>query len=163
MKPHLEHRDAPNSDDGVTGCERALVETMTGSASDIADAVENLLAMLLAKVDRYSHHSTDGVILEWQEVTPRGAWCVGTVVMIDGQLVEPFRLDVSLDPPGAGIESGVIRFGDADAPAIEYGSSRHERMVKRILADPRCEFRWKLRFSRGPQGWRGTGSTKRGH
>ena len=132
--------------------EQRLLETVVRKSPDFAEAVDALVGQLLAEVG-YRDRPTDGVLLSWEEVHDDAAFGFGFVVMIEGQLVEPLRVQLRLNPARCGLASGLVQFGSRDHGAVTYGGSEHHRMARQILGNRSVEFAWREQFHRGPDGW----------
>ena len=66
-------------------------------------------------------------------------------------IVEPVRVQLSLDASGAKVLAGSVFFGDKARTAS--GSRDVRKLRNAILANPLVEFSWKEGFHRGSDGW----------
>jgi hypothetical protein len=93
------------------------------------------------------------VLFEWETIEGGRATGTGLVIMIDGQLVQPLRVEFVLDATSSCLASGFVRLGSADVRDASYGSQAHRNLVKQMLADPTVEFPWIERFYWDSKGW----------
>ncbi len=137
----------------IADFEQLLVDSIIAGVEPLHEAVDGLLSCLLSGVDGYSHRPTDGVLFKHTEVTDCKFLGSGLVVLIDGQLVEPLRVELSLNGSKTELQFGLVCLGDEKRAAVGYGSKEHRRMALEILADPQLEYSWKERFRRDDAGW----------
>ena len=132
--------------------EQRLLESVVRKSPDFAQVVDAFVGQLLAEAG-YPGRPTDGVLFSWQEFQDDGAFGFGLVVMIEGQWVEPLRVQLCLNPARCALASGLVQFGSRDHGAVAYGGSEHHRMERQILGNRSLEFAWREQFHGGPDGW----------
>jgi hypothetical protein len=133
--------------------EQRLLESVVRKSPDFAEVVDAFVGQLLAEAG-YSRRLTDGVLFSWEELQGDGAFGFGLILMIEGQWVEPLRVQLRLNPARRGLASGIVQFGSRDHGDVAYGGSEHHRMARQILGNRSLEFAWREQFHGGPEGWR---------
>ena len=137
--------------------EQYLIESIAADVNTedfdrFGDAVDDLVGFLLSGIGYYGR-PTDGVIFEYTEQKGNCVFGSGVAIMIEGQLVEPLRVEFTFNCSKTKLENGLVYFGDASTPAVRFGSREHWKLLKQIILDPRIEYPWKECFRRDATGW----------
>ena len=132
----------------IKDIEHALVSSVTVNAQ-FAKALDVLLAYLLSNTPGFV---TDGVLLEHVETDERQIVAAGVAILIE-QTVEPLRIELNFDSSRTAVDTGALYFGDVSGPPISYGTPAHNRLSRKILANPDRDFSWRHSWHRTNIGW----------
>jgi hypothetical protein len=135
----------------VKDIEQALI-TAPIPYTQFAAALDMLLAYLLSDTPGVANRVTDGVLLEHVETNERHIVATGIAILIE-QTVEPLRIELNLDSSRTVVDTGSLYFGDDSGPPIGYGSSAHNKLSRKILANPDRDFGWRHSWHRTNLGW----------
>ena len=135
----------------VKDIEHALVTSVVPHAQ-FAAAIDMLLAYLLSETPGVAHRVTDGVLVEHIETNERQIVATGIAILIE-QTVEPLRIELTLDSSRTVVDAGAFYLGDKSGSPIGYGSPAHNRLSRKILANPDSEFAWRYSWHRTNIGW----------
>lgn len=132
--------------------EKELLDCIARGTRPFHEVVDAFVGQLLGE-SMISDRWSDGVLFEWESIEHNRASGAGVVVLIDGQIVQPLRVEFELDPTTGCMVAGFVYFGNTDLPNVAYGSQAHRKLSMQILADPTVDFAWIERFFRDALGW----------
>jgi hypothetical protein len=132
--------------------ELALLHSRSAK-NEFAKSVDILLGLLFSEVPDVLNRVTDGVLFESFEVATNEIAASGIAILIDGQKVQPLRIELQFDADQSQIIAGTLHFGDAGRPPAPYGSSAHGKLARQIIASPRRDFSWEHFWRRTAHGW----------
>jgi len=116
--------------------------------------VERLLSALLNENEPYPKHVTDGLMFLHESNRAHGIDLAGIVIYLDKQRVDPFFVRLGFDLQDRRLLSGKASIGFSDCIPAPYGSSAHNQIENRLLADPFARHNWRHRYVGDGKGWR---------
>jgi hypothetical protein len=149
--PHLGRVKRTTAPVQIKDIEHAFVSSVDARAQ-FAAALGMLLTYLLSETPGVAHRATDGVLLEHVEVNERQIVATGIAILIE-QTVEPLRIELNLASSRTVVDTGALYFGDDSGPPIAYGSPAHNKLLRKILANPDSHFAWRHSWHRTKLGW----------
>ena len=167
LRPHAEtdltapsrHSADGDSDQGtledgvrVPRLETAIWETLSGDSSRRAQAVEELLAGLLADHFGLPARATDGYVPLREEADAASYFSVGKLWMIGDQSSHPVSLQLTFDPSG-NLTSGVLRLGLESFRGRKQLSAKDENILLAFPREATLDFEWAYVLEKHSGAW----------
>lgn len=119
----------------------AIQQILSGDPSGRAEAIESLLAQLLAEHLGRRSRATDGYVALREESSVITYFSVGKLWMVDDQSSHPVSLRLKFDAEG-GLRSGVIYFGFRSKHGLQELSPKDENVLSAFPEEATSRFDW---------------------
>lgn len=132
--------------------ESAMARALSADPTDRSDAIERLLAALLAEHLGWSPRASDGYAALREEIAEGSYFSVGKLWMIEDQSTHPVSLRLTFDRTGR-LTSGIVHFGLGSRGRIEPLTPRRENLLLAYPHESTERFEWAHVFENRSGSW----------